>query len=82
MASDSGGHERSGTTRAHRFDLSLWYEESAVKDPSQWRFTLSDTQSNEQVGGVGMAGLAEAVALLTSRFEGRPTSIRPGVATE
>ncbi len=79
MASDSGGHERAGAPRAHRFELNLWYDEPATKDPSQWRFTLSDTLSNEQVGGVGVAGLAEAVALLTSRVEGAP---RPGVVAE
>jgi hypothetical protein len=82
MASHSGGHERSGATRAHRFELSLWYDEPAAKDPSQWRFTLSDTHGNEQVGGVGVAGLAEAVSLLTSRVEGAPTAGQPGVIAE
>lgn len=82
MASDSVGNDRSGTTRAHRFELSLWYDEAARQDPAQWRFTVSDIHSNEQVGGVGVAGLAEAVALLTSRFEGRPTPVRPGIASD
>jgi hypothetical protein len=71
MASDSTG---SGTTRAHRYELSLWYDEGAMADPAQWRFTLSDLQSNEQVGGVGVAGLAEAVALLTSRLRSAKSS--------
>jgi hypothetical protein len=70
MASDS---TESGTTRAHRYELNLWYDEGAAADPAQWRFTLSDLQSNEQVGGVGVAGLAEAVSLLTSCLRS-PTS--------
>ena len=73
MAGDSREHG-SGTTRAHNYELSLWYDEGAASDPAQWRFTLSDTHSNEQVGGVGVAGLAEAVALLTSRLR-TPTTV-------
>jgi hypothetical protein len=72
MASDSGIGGL-GTTRAHRFELSLWYDEGAQHDPAQWRFTVSDVHSNEQVGGVGVAGLVEAVALLTGR---------PGLVTD
>ncbi|MDX1396575.1 MAG: hypothetical protein R3195_19500 [Gemmatimonadota bacterium] len=82
MARESSEPDRSGTTRAHRFELRLWYDEGARDDPSRWRFSLSDTHSNEQVGGIGVAGLTEAVALLTSRFEGRPTPVQPGAAKE
>jgi len=64
--SESDG-ERPGSTRRQHFDLTLWYEENTASDPTQWRFTLSDDGSNEQVGGVGLSGLAEAVALLATR---------------
>jgi len=59
--------ERPGSTRTQHFELTLRYEASAAGDPTQWRFTLSDEGSNEQVSGVGISGLAEAVALLATR---------------
>lgn len=71
------GHEPnhgSEATRVHRFELDVRYDRRAETDPSRWRFTLSDTASHERVGGVGLAGLAEAVALLTSRV---PSGRRP-----
>jgi len=70
MADDP--RERSGEALVHRLELELRYDRSAAADPSQWRFALSDTQSHERVGGVGIAGLAEAVALLTSRASATP----------
>lgn len=65
--------ERSGEALVHRFELELRYDRGTAADPSQWRFALSDTQSHERVGGVGIAGLPEAVALLTSRVRATPS---------
>lgn len=65
--------EGSGEALVHRFELELRYDRRTAADPSQWRFALSDTQSHERVGGVGIAGLAEAVALLTSRASMPPS---------
>ena len=81
MAVDPTEHG-SGATCAHTYELSLWYDERAVADPAQWRFTLCDTHSNEQVGGVGVAGLSEAVALLTSRLTTPAPVARPEVARD
>ena len=83
MASDSSDNgEHGATTRAHRFELSLRYEEEVAPDPSEWRFTLSDPLTNEQVGGVGVAGLPEAVALLTSRIQNSNPAERPSILSE
>jgi hypothetical protein len=63
----------SGEALVQRFELELRYDRRTAADPSQWRFALSDTGSHERVGGVGIAGLAEAVALLTSRASAPPS---------